>query len=62
MAIPMMLAAGPLVGYFLGLAADRWLGTAPWGATILTLVGFAAGVNETIQIIKRVMRDKDRGD
>ena len=38
------LVAGVLVGGGLGLLIDRWLGIAPWGLVVLTLLGFVAGV------------------
>ncbi len=37
------LAAGVLVGVLIGLAIDRWFGTAPWGLLILFFLGTAAG-------------------
>src|SRR6202140_1208041 len=36
--------AGILVGAAMGWLLDRWLGTSPWGLTVLLLFGFAAGV------------------
>jgi len=62
MTIPMLLAAGPLVGYFLGHGLDRWLGTDPWFTVIGGILGFAAGVNETIRIIRTIQRDQSDGD
>jgi len=62
MTIPMMLAAGPLVGYFLGLWLDRWLDTDPWFTVIGGILGFAAGVNETIRVIRTIQREQNDGD
>jgi ATP synthase protein I len=36
--------AAIIVGGGLGWAADRWLGTSPWGMILLLMLGFAAGV------------------
>jgi ATP synthase protein I len=36
--------AGIVAGALLGWAADRMLGTSPWGMIILVMLGFAAGV------------------
>jgi ATP synthase protein I len=36
--------AAIIVGGALGWAADRWLGTSPWGMILLLMLGFAAGV------------------
>lgn len=58
MTIPMMLAVGPLVGYFIGRMLDRVFSTS-WIWVVMALVGFAAGVNETIRVIRIIMRDKN---
>lgn len=60
MSIPMMMAAGPLVGYFIGSWLDRWLGTS-WISVVLAILGLVAGVNETIRVIKIIQRDNKNG-
>jgi ATP synthase protein I len=55
--IPILLAVSPLVGYFMGRVLDRWLNTAPWLSLIFLGFGFAAGVRETIKIVKRASQD-----
>jgi F0F1-type ATP synthase assembly protein I len=62
MAIPMMLAAGPLVGYFAGCWLDRRLATDPWLTVSGALLGFAAAVKETIRIIRILQREQEHGD
>jgi len=62
MTIPMMLAIGPLVGYFAGAWLDRRLGTDPWLAVSGAILGFAAAVNETIRIIRILQREQKDGD
>ena len=57
--IPVMLASAPLVGFFLGKFADRWLGTDPVLKLIGLGLGFVAGVRETLQIIKKASADAD---
>lgn len=52
--IPMILAAGPLVGYWIGQWADRRFGTEPWGVVILALLGLAASAKQVIEIIRRI--------
>lgn len=37
------LVAGVVVGLFLGIALDRWLGTSPWGTVVFFLLGAGAG-------------------
>jgi F0F1-type ATP synthase assembly protein I len=55
--IPILLAVSPLVGYFMGRVLDRWLSTTPWLSLIFLGFGFAAGVRETIKIVKRASQD-----
>ena len=58
-AIPMMLAVSPLVGYFLGRWIDRRFGTEPVFSFILLMLGLAAGVRETILILRKAQDPKD---
>lgn len=41
--------AGVLVGAALGWVFDRLLGTSPWGLIVFLLLGFAAGVFNTLR-------------
>ncbi|MBM3643734.1 MAG: hypothetical protein FJX02_05240 [Alphaproteobacteria bacterium] len=58
------MIAGLLVGGFLGWWLDRWLGTTPWGLVVMTILGFAGGVNNAWRAIKAysagATRDADR--
>ena len=62
LAIPTLLIAAPLVGFFLGRFADGKFHTAPW----LTLVGVAAGFfaagREIASIVRRVQEDEEEDD
>ena len=51
--IPMILAAGPLVGYWIGQWIDRRWRSDPWGTVILALLGLIAGARQVIQVIQR---------
>ncbi|MBN1868378.1 AtpZ/AtpI family protein [Candidatus Sumerlaeota bacterium] len=57
LAIPTILAVSPLVGFYLG----RWIGglfDKPQAVGIVGLVlGFAAGVRETIRLIRRIQSE-----
>jgi hypothetical protein len=57
--IPMILAAAPLVGYFLG----RWIGGKLGMELFLSLLGLGlglvAGVRETVVILRKASRDPD---
>ena len=58
MAIPGFLVAGPLLGYFLG----KWLGGVLFGAPgpgsyAGLVLGFVAGIRETIRMVRRLGKD-----
>ena len=50
--IPFILALAPIVGYFLGKFLDQKFRTQPWLSFIMLVLGFVAGVRETIHIVK----------
>ena len=56
--IPIVMAAGPLAGYFLADYLEKRFGAPPYVSYILITVGFAAGVRETIRIIKIALNTK----
>ena len=59
MSIPMMLGAGPVIGYVIGYLLDQQFGTG-WLYILMAFVGFAAGVNEAIRVIKIIERDSKK--
>ena len=62
LAIPTILIVSPLVGLFLGMAADRWLGTTRICSLVGTVLGFAAGGRETYLIYRRYQKETDDQD
>ena len=50
--IPFVLVAGPLVGYMAFDYLEKRFGVPFYVSYILVTIGFAAGVRETIRIIK----------
>jgi len=59
--IPMLLAAGPLVGFAIGRFLDERWRLAPWGLVGGLLLGFLASVRETIRLIRRATQDANDG-
>lgn len=55
--IPMILVAGPLVGFWIGQWLDRQFHVDPWGKTIFPLLGFAASLRQIITIIQRWIKE-----
>jgi len=58
MLIPSILLASVVVGYLLGRGLDALFHTAVF-VSIGVVLGVAAGIMETIQMIRKLMRDSD---
>ena len=54
--------AAIIVGGALGWAADRWLGTSPWGMILLLMLGFAAGVMNVMRASGMLKPARGRGE
>ena len=54
--IPMLMMAGPVVGFFAGQWLDNKFGLQPWGQLIGLALGLAAGFHESYLIIKRLKK------
>ena len=61
--IPMLMLAGPAVGYVLGLLVQNRWGGEPWSAVIGMLVGLVAGFRQVFLLLARVgdERGKKKG-
>jgi hypothetical protein len=58
--IPLFLGVAPLVGWWLGRWVDRRAGTDWVFQGIGILLGFVAGVKETIDLVRRAQKELDR--
>ena len=58
--IPMIFAAGPLVGYGIGYFVDQRFGTDPWGKMIVSLLGFAASIKQVVRVIRRWIQEQEK--
>lgn len=58
--IPLILGVSPVVGGAVGVGLDRLLNTRPLFTILLLLAGFAAGVRETWNLIRRASAEDDR--
>ena len=56
--IPMMLAAGPLVGFFIGDFLDNKFNSKPIFVAIFVVVGFVAGARESVRILKMAAKEE----
>ncbi|MCX6828742.1 MAG: AtpZ/AtpI family protein [candidate division Zixibacteria bacterium] len=51
--IPILLAVGPLVGFFIGRWLDEKLGTEPFLLVLFLIFGFIASGREIYRLLKR---------
>ena len=51
-ALPFIMVAGPLVGYFIGGWLDRKLGTSPYLMILLIVMGIVSSGREVVKLIK----------
>lgn len=57
--IGLLIAVSTLIGMGLGYWLDSKLGTKPWLAFVLTLLGLASGIYESAKIIMAAIRSED---
>lgn len=51
------LGAATAIGVGLGVLADRWLGSGPWGLILGLLLGVTAGFRQVVRDIRRATRE-----
>ena len=61
LAIPSLLIVSPLVGFFVGRAADHWLKTTPWLSFAGLFLGFAAAGREIYLIFRKAQSEEEKG-
>jgi ATP synthase protein I len=55
----MLILISTLIGLGFGYWLDSKLGTAPWLAFVLTILGLASGLYESIRLLIKATRDND---
>lgn len=51
--IPMMMVAGPMIGFLVGHWIERRFGGEPWGGVVGVLFGLAAAVQQIVAMLSR---------
>lgn len=51
-----------VIGLYLGLKLDQWLGTSPWFTAIFLLLGIIAGFKNLFAHVKRSQETFDKND
>ena len=56
--IPILMAVGPILGYYVGDFLDKKLGTAPYLMVVLIFFGFVAAGKGVYDLIKKAGQQK----
>ena len=54
--LPILLAAAPLTGLFIGQWIDRYCRSEPWAAVLFTALGLVAGAREARRLVQIAQR------
>ena len=61
--IPIIMAAGPLAGYFAADYLEKRFGLPSFTSAVFIVLGFLASARETVRIIKMALKtEKENGD
>ena len=55
--IPIILAVGPAIGFFVGSWIDRKFQCYPWVTIIFVFLGFVASGREIFCLLKQILKD-----
>lgn len=55
--VPIILLAGPAIGFFLGSWIDRKYDIYPWVTIIFVALGFIASGREIVRLLKQVLKE-----
>ncbi|MCX6826534.1 MAG: AtpZ/AtpI family protein [candidate division Zixibacteria bacterium] len=58
--IPILLAVGPLVGFFIGRWLDSKFGTEPYLMVLFLVFGFVASGREIYRLLKRTEEENEK--
>ena len=59
-AVPIILVAGPIVGYFIGNWVDNKFRLYPWGTVLFLILGFVASGREIFRLTKQILKEDSK--
>ena len=59
-AVPIILFAGPMAGYFTGNWIDSKFRFYPWGTILFLILGFVASGREIFRLLSQVLKEDDK--
>jgi F0F1-type ATP synthase assembly protein I len=60
--VGLTLVFATVIGLFIGIKIDKWLGTSPWFTAIFLFIGIAAGFRNLFIYSKRSQQTFDKDD
>jgi ATP synthase protein I len=60
--VGLTLVFATVIGLYIGLKLDAWLGTSPWLTAIFLLIGIIAGFRNLFVYVKRSQKTFDEDD
>ena len=60
--VGLTLVFATVIGLFIGIKIDKWLGTSPWFTAIFLFIGIAAGFRNLFIYSKRGQQTFDKDD
>ncbi|HTG01519.1 MAG TPA: AtpZ/AtpI family protein [Nitrospirota bacterium] len=60
--VGMVLVFATVIGLYIGLKLDAWLGTSPWFTAVFFLIGLFAGFRNLFIYAKRSQNEFDKDD
>ena len=58
--VPIILLAGPAVGYFTGGWVDRQFQFYPWCTVLLSVLGFVASGREVMRLLSQILKENKK--
>jgi F0F1-type ATP synthase assembly protein I len=60
--VGLTLVFATVIGLFIGLKLDAWLGTSPWLTAVFLVIGIIAGFKNLFVYVKRSQKTFDEND
>jgi len=60
--VGLTLVFATVIGLFIGLKLDAWLGTSPWLTAVFLMIGIIAGFRNLFVYVKRSQKTFDEND
>ena len=60
LSVPATLAAGPLIGFWIGSTLDRHFNSTPWALGIAVFLDSVASITQVYRMLSWIAKDRDK--